>query len=596
MRQLEYPFDADLIIKKRKSLRRELLSDSGNGRIRKKIAVLGGSTTANVVQILDLFLLNQGIEAEFYESEYNKYYEDAVYGTEELSSFLPDLVFIHTGIHNVQAFPLPGESAEQVEEKLEAEFSRFRTMWEKLTERFGCVIIQNNFEMPDVRLFGNKDSVEISGGVSFINRLNARFSDYAREHTGFYIHDVHYLSSYLGLSKWCDPFYWNMYKYCPAVPLIPELSYSVSLIIKSLYGKNKKVVVLDMDNTLWGGIVGDDGPENLEIGQESARGETFYAFQKYLKTLKERGVLLAVDSKNEYENAIAGLSVPGSALSPDDFLSIKANWQPKDRNIREIAEELNLGADSFVFVDDNPAERLIVAEQIEGIAVPEIAEPESYIRILDRSGFFEATEVSKDDAARNEMYKANAQRAKLKETFADYREYLQSLSMKAEIAAFAKEYIPRIAQLTGKSNQFNLTTLRLSASEIEEMAASENWITLYGKLEDRFGDNGVVAVEAAEILPEEGNEEEKTAHIRLNLMSCRVLKRDMEFAMLDELVRKAKEKGIKTIVGYYYPTKKNGMVKELYTELGFLKNGDVWTLDTDSYQPQCTVIAVNEPA
>ena len=247
-------------------------------------------------------------------------------------------------------------------------------------------------------------------------------------------------------------------------------------------------------------------------------------------------------------------------------------------------------------MDDNPAERLIVAEQIEGIAVPEIAEPESYIRILDRSGFFEATEVSKDDAARNEMYKANAQRAKLKETFADYREYLQSLSMKAEIAAFAKEYIPRIAQLTGKSNQFNLTTLRLSASEIEEMAASENWITLYGKLEDRFGDNGVVAVEAAEILPEEGNEEEKTAHIRLNLMSCRVLKRDMEFAMLDELVRKAKEKGVKTIVGYYYPTKKNGMVKELYTELGFLKNGDVWTLDTDSYQPQCTVIAVNEPA
>ena len=596
MRQLEYPFDADLIIKKRKSLRRELLADPGNGRIRKKIAVLGGSTTANVVQILDLFLLNQGIEAEFYESEYNKYYEDAVYAAPELSAFQPDLVFIHTGIHNVERFPLPGESAARVEEMLDAEFSRFRTMWEKLTERFGCVIIQNNFELPDVRFFGNKDSVEISGSVSFINRLNALFSGYAREHTGFYIHDVHYLSAYLGLAAWCDPFYWNMYKYCPAVPLIPELAYSVSLIIKSLYGKNKKVVVLDLDNTLWGGIVGDDGPENLEIGQETARGETFHAFQAYLKTLKERGVLLAVDSKNEYENAIAGLSVPGSALSPDDFLSIKANWQPKDRNIREIAEELNLGADSFVFVDDNPAERHIVAEQIEGIAVPEIAEPESYIRILDRSGFFEATEVSKDDAARNAMYKANAQRAKLKETFADYREYLLSLSMKAEIASFAKVYIPRIAQLTGKSNQFNLTTLRLSAAEIEEMAESENWITLYGKLEDRFGDNGVVAVQAAEILPAEENGEEKTAHIRLNLMSCRVLKRDMEFAMLDELVKKAKEKGVKTIVGYYYPTKKNGMVKELYTELGFRKDGDVWTLDTDSYIPQCSVIAVNEPA
>ena len=594
MRQLDYPFDADLIIKKRKSLHRALLAEEGAARIRKKIAVLGGSTTANVVQILDLFLLNQGIEAEFYESEYNKFYEDAVYGTPELTAFHPDLVYLHTGIHNVVSFPHPGESKEAVEEKLDAEFRRFCTVWEALFQRFGCVIIQNNFEMPDFRLFGNRDSVELSGRVSFVNRLNERFAGYAREHRGFFLHDVNYLSSYLGLSKWCDPFYWNMYKYCPAVPLIPELCFSVSLIIKSLYGKNKKVLVLDLDNTLWGGIVGDDGPENLEIGQETARGETFLQFQEYLKSLKERGVLLAIDSKNEYENAIAGLSVPGSALSPDDFLSIKANWQPKDRNISEIAKELNLGADSFVFVDDNPAERHIVSEQIEGIAVPEMNEPETFIRVLDRSGFFEATLVSEDDAKRNEMYKANAKRAKLKETFADYKDYLQSLSMKAEIAPFAKALIPRIAQLTGKSNQFNLTTLRLSAAEIEEMAASENWITLYGKLEDRFGDNGVVAVLAAEMLPEEDARRGKCAVIRLNLMSCRVLKRDMEFAMLDELVRTAKEKGVTTLVGCYYPTKKNGMVKDLYSELGFQKEGEEWTMDVPSYRPQCTVIQINQ--
>ncbi len=588
MRVLEYPFDADEIIRKKKSLRRALMEEEGaSARLKKKIAVLGGSTTANVVQVLDLFLLNNGIEADFYQSEYNKYYEDAMFGNPELDSFGPDLIYLHTGIHNIQSFPDPSDSAEQVQEKQEEEFGRFCSMWKKLEEVHGCTIIQNNFEYPDWRLFGNKDAVETAGRVRFVRELNRRFSEYARENKNFYIHDVNYLSGYLGLTKWCDPFYWNMYKYCPAVPLIPELAYSVACIIKSLYGKNKKALVLDLDNTLWGGIVGDDGPENLQIGSESARGETFLGFQEYLKAQKALGVLLNIDSKNEYENAIAGLGAKGSALTPDDFICIKANWDPKDRNIAEIARELNLGADSFVFVDDNPAERHIVSEQIAGIAVPEIGEPENYIRVLDRSGFFEVTNFSADDASRNEMYKANAERSKLQASFADYSEYLKSLEMYAEIAPFCKEYIPRISQLTNKSNQFNLTTLRCSVPDIEEMAASENWITLYGKLEDRFGDNGVVAVEAAEILGKE-------AYIRLNLMSCRVLKRDMEFAMLDVLVRMAKEKGVKTLIGEYLPTKKNGMVKDLYTDLGFTKDGELWKLDVETYEPRCSVIRINE--
>ena len=589
MRELEYPFDAEEIIRKRKSLRKALLAEEGtSGRLKKKIAVLGGSTTANVVQILDLFLLNQGIECSFYESEYNKYYEDAMFGNPQLLEFQPDVIYLHTCIHNISAFAAPNDTAEAAQEKLQAEYERFRSMWQKLEETYGCVVIQNNFELPDWRLFGNKDAVEAGGRVRFVNRLNAMFADYAAEHSNFFIHDVNYLSGYLGLAGWCDPFYWNMYKYCPAVPMIPELCYSLASIMKSLYGKNKKALVLDLDNTLWGGIVGDDGPENLKIGTESAEGETYLAFQEYLKAQKDLGILLNIDSKNEYENAIAGLQAKGSALSPEDFISIRANWQPKDRNIEEIAKELNLGADSFVFVDDNPAERHIVSEQIAGIAVPEIGKPEEYIRILDRSGFFEVTNRSADDAKRNEMYQANAQRSRLQASFADYSEYLNSLEMKAEIAPFCKEYIPRISQLTNKSNQFNLTTLRCSVADIEEMAADENWITLYGKLEDRFGDNGVVAIEAAQIDPDG-----KSAQIRLNLMSCRVLKRDMEYAMLDEMVKAAKKKDVAKLIGYYLPTKKNGMVAQLYTELGFTQDGEIWTLDVASYQPQCRVIKVN---
>lgn len=592
MKELEYPFDGEYLLKKKKSIKKELLND-GTQRVRKKIAILGGSTTADIRQMLDLFLLNYGIEASFYESEYNKYYEDALFGSPEFDAFEADVIYIHTGIHNILTFPVMADSTEQIDAKLEAEFSRFRAVWKKCAEKKNCVIIQNNFEYPSWRLMGNKDASDPHGKVNFISQLNQKFAEYAQTAENFYINDVNYLSARCGIEAWNDPFYWNMYKYCPAVPLIPELAFSVANIIKSVYGKNKKALVLDLDNTLWGGIVGDDGPENLQIGQESAVGETYYEFQQYLKAQKDLGILLNIDSKNEYENAIAGLNVEGSALSPDDFILIKANWEPKDRNLLAIAEELNLGADSFVFVDDNPAERMIVSEQVKGVAVPEMDTPETYIKTLDHSGFFEVTSYSADDAGRNEMYKANIQREQAQASFADYEDYLKSLEMTAEIKSFSKEYIPRISQLTNKSNQFNLTTLRCSVSDIEEMAADENWITLYGKLVDKFGDNGVVSVLAAEIKPEAVNHLGKEAHIRLNLMSCRVLKRDMEFAMLDELVRQAKAKNVTTLVGHYLPTSKNGMVAELYTDLGFTKENDIWTLDVDSYEDQCHVITIN---
>ena len=589
MKELEYPFDSDFILKKRKSLKRQLLED-GSSKIKKNIAILGGSTTANVAQVLELFLLNNKIEANIYESEYNKFYEDACFPNPELDSFKPDVFYIHTSIHNITTWPTLADSIEEVDSKLETVFTHFKSVWESL-ENKGGVIIQNNFEMPSWRLLGNKDATDIHGKVNFVLRLNEKFAQYAESKENMFINDVNYLSSCAGLNNWCDSFYWNMYKYCPAVPLIPELAFSVANIIKSVYGKNKKAIVLDLDNTLWGGIVGDDGPENLQIGTESATAETYLEFQEYIKAQKDLGVLLNIDSKNEYENAIAGLNLERGALKPEDFICIKANWNPKDMNLSEIIKELNLGEDAFVFVDDNPAERHIIKEQIKEVSVPELDTPEHFINILDKSGFFETTNISVDDAKRNEMYKANIERANAQKSFENYEDYLISLEMKADIKPFESEVIPRVSQLSNKSNQFNLTTLRLSVADVEKMAGDPNWITLYGRLEDKFGDNGVVAIEAAEILQDE---EEKIAHVRLNLMSCRVLKRDLEFAMLDEMVNMAKEKGAKKIRGYYYPTKKNQMVSNLYTDLGYTKKEDYWELDVDSYQKQCHVIDINK--
>ena len=290
-----------------------------------------------------------------------------------------------------------------------------------------------------------------------------------------------------------------MYKYAMALEAIPSLAHQVASIIKSIFGRNKKVLALDMDNTLWGGVVGDDGPEGLELGEETPNGQAYLEFQRYIKRQKDIGVLLTVCSKNDPENALAGLRHPDSALSPEDFQVIRANWEPKDRNIAETARILNLLTDSVVFADDNPAERHIVASSLPSTAVPEMEGVENYIRILDRNAYFEVTSLSADDLRRNEMYKENALREAERQSFADYSDYLRSLDMQGEILPFSQTYMQRIAQLTNKSNQFNLTTKRYTAAEIEAVAASPTHITLYGRLTDRFGDNGVVAVVIGEI-------------------------------------------------------------------------------------------------
>ena len=588
--ELQYPFDSEFILKKSKSLKRRLLEEN-TARIKKKIAVLGGSTTHDVVRILELFLLNQGIEPEFYESEYGMYWEDAMFGNEELNAFAPDMIYIHTSLRNLRSFPEPSDSREAVEEKLAAEYGRFETMWEKLAQERQCPVIQNNFEYPYFRLMGNQDGADIHGRTYYVNEMNRRFAAYAQEHQNFFINDINYQSAVYGLDEWSAPEYWHMYKYSLCLKAIPWLAHNVANIVKSVFGKNKKSLVLDLDNTLWGGIVGDDGPENLEIGQETNMGQVFAEFQSYVKLLKDYGVMLNVASKNEEENALAGLNHPAGVLRPDDFLLIKANWEPKSLNIEQIAQQLNILPDSLVFADDNPAEREIVRQQTAGVTAPEIGRPEDYIRVLDRGGYFEVTSLSDDDRKRNEMYQANLKREQQQASFANYADYLRSLEMTGVVRPFEPVYMGRIAQLTNKSNQFNLTTQRFTQAQIEQMAADEKYITLYGKLADKFGDNGVVSVVIAE---KDGN----CAHIRLWLMSCRVLKRDMELAMLDGLAERCLAEGISTLYGYYYPTAKNNMVREFYGQLGFERISEDeagntgWKLSLTGYENKNHVIEV----
>ena len=564
MKELEYPFDPEWILKKKKALKRELLQNTQQTFLEKKIAILGGSTTRDIRDILELFLLNYGIRPCFYESEYNQYYADGMFPNPALEEFHPDILYIHTSNRNIEQYPSLEDDRTLVTQKLQAEYERFQALWEHLHAVYGCPVIQNNFEPPLYRLLGNRDASDHRGRWNFIQRLNQMFYEYADTHQDFYIHDICYEAADYGLERWSDPFYWNMYKYAMCVPAIPYTAFQLARIIKSIFGRNKKVLNLDLDNTLWGGVIGDDGPENIEIGQETSLGQTYAEFQDYLKQHKKLGVLLSVNSKNNEETALSGLERADSVLKREDFVAFRANWEPKSHNLYATAEELKLLPESFVFVDDNPAEREIVRQEVPGAAVPEITKVEEYIRVLDRSGFFEVTNFSEDDLKRNEMYLANEQRNRMQKNFVDYGDYLRSLEMKARIGAFDPAYFSRIAQLTNKSNQFNLTTHRYSQSEIEQIAADPQYLTLCGHLADKFGDNGVVSIVI-------GRKEKDVLHIELWLMSCRVLKRGMEYAMMDTLVKQCRDCGIRQIYGYFYPTAKNAMVKDFYALQGFEK-------------------------
>jgi len=584
-----YPLE-HLIIK-RKSIRKQLLESTNLKEIR--IAVLGGSTTNEVVDLLEVLLLDSGFQPTFFQSEYGRYYEDAVLEPHLIADFKPDLIYIHTGIQNIQAFPPVACTEEGFPGFVAAELNRFRAIWESLETNIGCQIIQNNFELPAHPTLGNLDSVSPGGQSRFILELNRQFAAEAANNPRLIIQDLCALSAQLGLKNWFDPERWFSYKHANTVEGSFTIASSLASIVRALYGRSRKVLVLDLDNTLWGGVIGDDGPDKIVIGKETPVAEAYTAFQEYCLALRERGILLAVCSKNNEDVAQQGFAHPDSVLKLEHFSAFKANWEPKHENILAIARELNLGPDSFVFVDDNPAERSIVESQIPGIAVPDVGDQVShYASIIDAGRFFELISLGKEDLTRAKLYEENAERSKLEQKFANYGEYLDSLEMSAEIDTFNSTYMERIAQLTNKTNQFNLTTRRYTLAEIESTATDGQHIGLYGKLTDRFGDNGLISVVV-------GRHQGEALHLDLWLMSCRVLKRDMEIAMLDALVERARDRNIGTVLGYYIPTTKNGMVKDHYEKLGFTlvstddtTNTTVWSLDVTSYKPRSLHIQI----
>lgn len=516
-----------------------------------RVAFLGAGVLDQLIDLTAFWLALFGYRLESYCSLYDAWRMDVLNSDGPLYRFAPEIVWFFGTRRDMRQ----SAAAEAVDGQ--------KALWQAIREGAGSpVVIQNIVDAAPERVYGNLDALVADGFQYFIEEFNAGL---VREvpARGVLLFDLRHLAACCGLWRWSDPAYWHHSKH----PFSPSLSgfvaYHMARQIVAIRGGSKKVAVLDLDNTLWGGVIGDDGVEGIVLGN-GPDGQAYQAFQAYLKALSARGIVLAVASKNDEAIAKAAFAEhPDMVLALDDIAVFKANWRNKADNIREIAEALDLGLDSFVFVDDNPAERDLVRRELPMVDVVELPpDPSGYIQALDSCAFFETIAVSDEDRARAGMYRANAARNVTRSQSTDLGEYLRGLDMVGEAGSADSRRLSRMAQLVNKSNQFHLTTTRYGEAEMAAFAADSSRVLRWYSLADRFGDYGLIAVVLLRL-------EEGTATIDTWAMSCRVLERGMEEFILRDILEIAGSRGCARVRGIYISSRKNGLVAGLYERLGF---------------------------
>ncbi len=477
----------------------------------------------------------------------------------------------------------PAPSAEAAAQEVEAAFLRIQAIIEAMRPAVKGQIFVQTLPPPLEPLFGSLDRVEAGSAFAMVEALNRRLADLARE-GAIVLVDIARLAASVGYEHWDEPRHWHASKLGFSPAMIPIYSDVVARTIAAARGKAKKALVLDLDNTLWGGVIGDDGLEGIQLGQGSSAGEAYLAVQQIALDLRQRGIVLAVCSKNEDDAArLPFREHPEMLLREDHITVFQANWADKASNLRAIAATLNIGVEALVFLDDNPAERAQVRRELPLVGVPELPDdPALFPRLLASAGYFDAVAFSEEDRARADLYQSNAERAMVQASASDVGSYLASLAMTCAIRPFDGISRARVSQLINKSNQFNLTTRRYSEAEVAAVEVDPARYGVHVRLTDRFGDNGIIAVT---IIDKRGDDWE----IDTWLMSCRVLGRRVEEAVLAHLVAAARGEGAKRIIGRYIPSPKNRIVEEHYGKLGFTltedlgDSGTVWALEVDNY-------------
>lgn len=558
-----------------------------------KVALLGDTATQLLVTSIKGEAAARSMALDIYEGEYNQIERQLLDPTSELYQFDASVVIIFQSTHKLCEYhsQLSSERQEQVAEE---RLSFLSSICENPAFAEKKIIYFNYPEIEDT-VFGSYAN-KIEASFSFqIRKLNYELMLLSRQYPNLFICDLAGLQNLFGRQFMFSPNVYMSTEMVLSVNALPYVASRVVDIIGAIKGQFKKCLILDLDNTVWGGVIGDDGLEGIELGHGLGIGKAFTEFQMWVKKLKQRGIIICVASKNNEETAKEPFEKhPDMVLKLDDIAVFMANWETKVDNIRAIQSILNIGFDSMVFLDDNPFERNIVRENIPGITVPELPEdPAKYLEYLYSLNLFETASYSDADKDRTKQYQVEAKRVSLAKTFTNEADFLKSLDMISTVSGFTKFNTPRVAQLSQRSNQFNLRTIRYTESDITSMAENPDVIDLSFTLEDKFGDNGLIAVAIMKKLDED------TLFVDTWFMSCRVLKRGMENFTLNTMVECAKKRGFKRIVGEYLPTPKNKMVEQHYPNLGFTKSDDPsegvkYVLDVNSYQPRECYITKKE--
>jgi FkbH-like protein len=510
---------------------------------------------------LELALLVRGFAPEIYTAPYGSFMQELIDPDSGAARFGPQFAVIVLTPFDIPEWPNTFATPEEADAVAERVAKQLLTACEQFRARSGAEVLIDNIHPFPARPLGNVGARIAGDRNNFIRRLNVRLGD--RVPPGIHLIDVAELSARHGVVRWHDARLWYEAKQPVALDMAIEYVQTVAGVIAGTLGASRKVVVLDLDDTLWGGVIGDAGLSGIELGEGSPRGEAFKAFQQYLRTLRERGILLAVSSKNEPSNARLPFEEhPETVLKLSDFAAFRASWDPKADSLRAMATDLDLGLDSFVFVDDNPAERELVRQFLPEVAVVDLPEdPSEYARALEATHWLEVPRITDDDRARASQYQSRAEVRALAETM-DLSEFLASLEMRAQVAPIDGISLGRATQLVNKTNQFNLTTRRLTEGEVQALAHDPSVCTLTVRLADRFGDHGLISVLIA-------SHRGHAVEIDDWLMSCRVLKRGVERMLLGHLVEWARARGARELRGRFLPTGRNELVRNLLDELGF---------------------------
>jgi|TARA_B110000014_G_C20118386_1_gene591551 FkbH-like protein len=564
-------------------------TDKINKKIR--VAVLGSFTLNGFDETIRVKCYEKNIECKTYVGDYNQYNQDILNNDSKFYQFNPEITFLILDVRHVigELFFVPYSlTSLEKEEFVNQKIKEITNLINTIINNSQSHLILTELQIPTYSPYGINEKNEEFGLKQMIQKINDGIRNETRDEQLVSILDFNEFIQRYGET--------NVFSYKQffsgdmkiAIEFIPKFVDELMRFIIAISGMAKKCIVLDLDNTLWGGVVGEDGFDNIKLGEEPV-GRSYVEFQKRLLGLNQRGIILAINSKNNFDDAIRVIKDhPNMVLKEENFSCMKINWKDKVSNLHEISKELNIGLDSLVFFDDDPVNREFVKEQLKEVLVVDLPTDSSeYPQILTEMNVFESGKITEEDVKRREIYSEQQKRIKFESDIGNFDEFLKQMNIQVEIKKADSFSIPRISQLTLKTNQFNLTTKRYQENEISSLANNKDRIVECAKVSDKFGDNGITGVYIVE-----KNDNEWI--IDSFLLSCRIIGRGVENVMINQLIERAKKEDVKRIKGKFISTHKNKPAENFYKEFGFIEEGDFWVFNTDNTMKKIEHIKVIE--